>query len=317
VDTPGGGKIKDRLTLSGTVKKAPQERIGKQQMIQRRPFGDKPEALSIVGFGGIVVMGAEQSEANRRVREAYDRGVNYYDVAPSYGDAEERLGPALVGLRDDIFLACKTTQRTRAGAEDELNRSLQRLQTDRFDLYQLHAVSSIAEAETCLAPGGAMEAYIAARDAGKVRYLGFSAHSAEAAVLLMEQMPFDSILFPCNYTTYYHGNFGPQIMETAQRHGVARLALKAMARRPWEEGADRSVAQNTWYEPHLDPEGAEMAFRWTLSQPITAAIPPGDPRLFRWALDFAERFTPLTEAEQAAVVARAYAEPPLFTAASA
>ena len=285
--------------------------------MQRRPFGDKPEQLSIIGFGGIVVMGAEQPEANRRVRDAFDRGVNYYDVAPSYGDAEERLGPALVGLRDEVFLACKTTQRTKEGAEEELNRSLARLQTDRFDLYQLHAVSSVDEAEACLAPGGALETFVAARAVGKVRYLGFSAHSAEAAVLLMERFDFDSILFPCNYTTFYHGNFGSQILETAQKRDVARLALKAMARRPWREDSDRSVVQNAWYEPHLDPDGAEAALRWTLSMPVTAAIPPGDPRLFRWALDFAERYQPLTDAERTAIEERAYEDQPLFTAAAA
>lgn len=286
-------------------------------MIQRRPYGDKPEQLSIVGFGGIVVMGAEQSEANRRVRAAFDRGVNYYDVAPSYGDAEEKLGPALVGLRDDVFLACKTGKRTKDEAAAELRRSLERLKTDRFDLYQLHAVSSVPEAETCLGPGGALEAFLEARDAGLVRYLGFSAHSAEAAVLLLERFPFDSILFPFNYTTYYQGGFGPQVLDAAQKRGAARLALKAMARRPWPEGADRSIAQNTWYEPHTDPADAEKALRWTLSLPITAAIPPGDPRLFGWALDFAERFQPMGEAEFEAMSVKAQEEKPLFTAASA
>lgn len=284
--------------------------------MERRPYGDTGETLSLIGFGGIVVTGAEQTEANRRVREAFDRGINYYDVAPSYGDAEARLGPALVGLRDQVFLACKTGKRNKHDAAAELRASLERLQTDRFDLYQLHAVSSIEEAEECLGPGGALEAFQEARDAGLVRYLGFSAHSAEAALLLMEQFSFHSLLFPFNYTTYHRGNFGPQVMAKAQEKNVARLALKAMARRPWQEGADRSVAQNTWYEPHTDPSEAELALRWTLSLPITAAVPPGDPRLFRMALDFAERFTPLSEAERATVEQRAHTDTPLFTAAT-
>ena len=283
--------------------------------MQRRAYGSTGEELSLIGFGGIVVMGAEQAEANRRVREAFEREVNYYDVAPSYGDAEERLGPALVGLRDNVFLACKTGQRTKAGAAAELRQSLKNLQTDRFDLYQLHAVSSVEEAQTCLAPGGALEAFVEARDAGLVRYLGFSAHSAEAALLLLQQFPFQSVLFPLNYTTY-HAEFGPQVVAKAQETGAALLALKAMARRPWQEGADRSIAQNTWYEPHTDAAEAELALRWTLSLPITAALPPGDPRLFWLALDCAERYTPLTEAERADVEARAGRETPLFTLAA-
>ncbi len=283
--------------------------------MQYREYGSTGIQLSIVAMGGIVVMGVEQKEADRRTREAFDRGITYYDVAPSYGDAEERLGPALVGLRDQIFLACKTTIRTKIEAAQEMRQSLRRLQTDRFDLFQLHAVSSIEEAEACLAPGGALEALVEARDAGLVRYLGFSAHSAEAAMLLMDRFPFDSILFPFNYTTY-HAGFGPQVLAQAQEKGVARLALKAMARGPWQEGADRSVAQNTWYEPHIDPREAELGLRWTLSLPITAAVPPGDPNLFRMALDFADRFEPLNDEERASVMERAQRNQPLFTAAA-
>jgi aryl-alcohol dehydrogenase-like predicted oxidoreductase len=283
--------------------------------MQYRPYGDTGINLSLIAMGGIVVMGVEQEEANRRTREAFDRGINYYDVAPSYGDAEERLGPALVGLRDQVFLACKTMNRSKEGAAREMRESLRRLRTDRFDLFQLHAVSSVEEARACLAPGGALEALIEARDAGFAQFLGFSAHSAEAAVLLMDQFPFDSILFPFNYTTYESG-FGPQVLAKAQEKGVARLALKAMARRPWPEGADRSIAQNTWYEPHTDPAEAELALRWTLSLPVTAAVPPGDPKLFRMAIDFADRFAPLTTEEMAEVQQRARLNKPLFTVAA-
>jgi aryl-alcohol dehydrogenase-like predicted oxidoreductase len=285
--------------------------------MEKRAYGDTGISLSIIGFGGIVVKGAEPDEARRRVQEAFDRGINYFDVAPSYGDAEEKLGPALVGLRDDVFLACKTTKRTKDEAAAELRASLTRLQTDRFDLYQLHAVSSVEEAKTCLAPGGALEAFLEARNAGLVRYLGFSAHSAEAAVYLMDNFDFTSLLFPFNYVTFHKGEFGPQVMEKAQEKGVARLALKAMARRPWEEGADRSIAQNTWYEPHTDSGDGELALRWTLSLPITAAVPPGDPTLFFRALDFAERFRPLSDEEYTEAERRFGAYRPLFRAATA
>lgn len=283
--------------------------------MQYRQYGDTDVQLSIIAMGGIVVMGAEQEEANRRTREAFDRGLNYFDVAPSYGDAEEKLGPALAGLRDQVFLACKTMNRTKEEAASEMRESLGCLRTDRFDLYQLHAVSSVEEARACLAPGGALEALVEARQAGLTRFLGFSAHSAEAALLLMDEFAFDSILFPFNYTTY-HAGFGPQVVAKAQEKGVARLALKAMARRPWQEGADRSIAQNTWYEPHTDPAEAELALRWTLSLPITAAVPPGDPNLFRMALDFADRFAPLSPLERAAVERKALVNAPLFTAAA-
>lgn len=283
--------------------------------MERRPYGNSGHHLSLIGFGGIVVAGMTQSDANRIVHEAIDRGINYFDVAPTYGDAEERLGPALKGQRDKVFLACKTTQRQKEGAARELRESLRKLRTDRFDLYQLHGLPNVAETEACFAPGGAMEAFLEARQAGLIRYIGFSAHSVEAALLALERFPFDSVLFPFNYTAYYQVNFGPQVLEKAKQKNAARLALKAMARRPWPEGAERKF-KNCWYEPHTNPADAELALRWALSLPITAAIPPGDPGIFRMALDFAERFKPLSEEEQKVVQARANENKPLFPLAA-
>src|SRR5438105_1550464 len=143
-------------------------------MIPKRAYGNTGIELSIVGFGGVVVMGMEQGDADRIVKEAFDRGVNYFDVAPSYGDAEERLGPALEGIRERVFLACKTGKRTKTEAAEELRESLRKLRTDHFDLYQLHALSSLEEVETCFGPDGAIEAFLEARDSGLTRYLGFS-----------------------------------------------------------------------------------------------------------------------------------------------
>lgn len=99
--------------------------------------------LSIIGFGGIVVKDAEQQHANRVVAEAFEKGVNYFDVSPTYGDAELKLGPALEPYRKKVFLACKTGQRRREGASEELNESLKRLRTDYFDLYQLHSITDV------------------------------------------------------------------------------------------------------------------------------------------------------------------------------
>jgi len=280
--------------------------------MERRPYGNTGEQLSIIAFGGIVVMGLDQREADRWVREAYDRGVNYFDVAPSYGDAEERLGPALKGIRDGVFLACKTGKRRKSEAAEELRASLKRLGTDHFDLYQLHALTTEEDVEQAFGPDGAMEALVEARAAGLVRYLGFSAHSVKAALTALERFAFNSVLFPFNVTAFYHGNFGPQVLEAAQTRCVARLALKAMARGPWPEGADRSIHPNCWYEPYTDPAAAELALRWTLSLPITAAVPPGDPKLYGMALTFAERFRPLSDEELAQVRQQAEQAVPLF-----
>lgn len=267
--------------------------------MQRRPYGNKPEQLSIIGFGGIVVTNEEQSAANNYVAEAIDKGINYFDVAPSYGNAEEKLGPALAGKREGVFLACKTEKRTRAEAAQSIDRSLTLLKTDRFDLFQLHGVTTLEEVDTVLGPGGALEAVEAAKKQGKLRYVGFSAHSEEAALALMDRYPFDSVLFPINWAAMLKNHFGQKVLQKAEEKGMGRLALKAMARSPWPEDMTREQRPypKCWYQPIDDDHLANLAVRYTLSQPITAAIPPGHMELFRRALAIAENFTPITPQE--------------------
>jgi len=281
--------------------------------MKKRQLGKTGEMLSIVGFGGIVVMNEEQSSADRYVAQAVEeKGINYFDVAPSYGDAEERLGPALEPYRKSVFLACKTEKRLADEALAELHQSLEHLRTDHFDLYQLHAVSKMDDVEQITGPGGALEAFVKAREQGLVRYLGFSAHSEEAAVALMERFEFDSALFPLNWVAWYQGNFGPRIVEVAQRKGVGMLALKALAKRRWKNEEERKKWPKAWYAPVDNYEEALLGLRFTLSKPITAAVSPGSVELLWWACDAAEEFTPLSSKEEKQVAARSEGLEPIF-----
>jgi len=269
--------------------------------------------LSIIGFGGIVVMGGSQNHANEVVAEAFGRGINYFDVAPSYGngEAEEKLGPALRPYRDKVFLACKTLKRDADGAREELERSLQRLHTDHFDLYQFHAVTKPEEVEQIFASTGAAEIFIKAREEGKVRFIGFSAHSEEAAFAMMDHFAFDSILFPINYVCYARGDFGPRVIQRAKEEGAARLALKMLAHTPWPKGAERNYPK-CWYKPIDDRALALQALRFTLSEDITAVVPPGDERLFRLAMDLAPEFSFLTIEERTRLLADTKTLEPIF-----
>jgi aryl-alcohol dehydrogenase-like predicted oxidoreductase len=280
-------------------------------VLPRRKYKDEVE-LSILGFGGIVVCGLAQSEADRVVALAIDRGVNYVDVAPSYfdGEAELKLGQALRGRRDQVFYACKTTEREAAPARAQLERSLERAHSDHFDLYQFHAVTSRAEVRRILAPGGAGETFLKAREEGTVRYLGASCHSIEAALELMASFPLDSILFPVNFACFAQG-FGPQVLKTARERGIAVLALKALAHTPWAEGEEKAYPK-CWYKPVSDRELARASLYFTLSQGVVAAIPPGDERLFSMALDLAEDFMPLSETNAAELMASASHIAPIF-----
>ncbi len=279
--------------------------------LEKRSLGKTGVKLSVIGFGGIVVMDSTPEQAASRVKEAIDYGVNYFDVAPSYGNAELMLGPALEPYRKDVFLACKTTQRTKDDSRKELEQSLRNLRTDHFDLYQLHAVTSLADVETIFGKDGAMETFLQAREEGKVRFLGFSAHSVEAALELMKRFDFDTLLFPFNYGTWYAGNFGPLVMEKAKEKQMGILALKAMAKGPWQQGAEKTISK-TWYEPHIKEEEAKMGLRFTLSHPVTAAIPPGNEVLFSMALKLALDFKPLNSSEVDAMKRKGLETEPLF-----
>ncbi len=279
----------------------------------RRALGRTGERLSIIALGGIVVTDTEQSFANNIVAEAFDRGINYFDVAPTYGNAQERLGPALEPYRKRAFLACKTTERSRAGAKAELEESLRLLRTDHLDLYQLHALTKMEDLETALGPNGALETYVQARREGKVRFLGFSAHSVETALAAIQRFDFDTILFPLNFVLFSQANFGPQVLEAARQKGMGILALKGMAKGAWSQARRKDHPfPKCWYEPAALPEEASLALRWTLSLPITAAVPPGDEAYFRRAMDVAQNFEPIKDDETKALMARAAGAEPLF-----
>lgn len=279
--------------------------------LEKRKYGKTNIMLSIIGFGGILVMNESQESANRIVAEAIDRGVNYFDVAPSYGNAEERLGPALKPYRSSVFLACKTAKRTRDEAWSELQQSLKRLCTDYFDLYQLHAVTTLDEVNQIFGEGGAIEALIEAKEQGLVKHLGFSAHSEEAALALLSRFNFDSILFPINWVCWYQGNFGPRVVDEARRRGVAILAIKTLAKRKLKGDEGRKWPK-CWYYPVESFEEALMAVRFTLSQPVTSAVTPGHVELFRWMCDAAETFKPLSKDEEMELAKRSMNLEPIF-----
>ncbi len=271
--------------------------------------------LPIIGFGGIVVVGQAQDDASREVARAVDRGVNYFDVAPTYGngEAEEKLGVALKPYRKKSFLACKTQKRDAKGARKELENSLRVLNTDYFDLYQLHAMSKMEDVDTVLGPGGAMETFSKAREQGKVRYLGFSAHDEDVALRLIDEFPFDSVLFSVNYVCFAQGNFGPRLVKKAKEKDVACLALKALAYTRWGDRKERRANYpKCWYRPISDLEKARRALRFTLSENVVAAIPPGDEKIYRIAETLAAQFTPLSPDERKSFLASTKGVTPIF-----
>lgn len=282
--------------------------------LPRRDYGRDGTQLSVIGFGGIVVMGMEPAQASRAVAWAVERGVNYFDVAPSYGDSEVKLGPALAPYRKDVFLACKTTERGRAKSQSEFKQSLKRLRTDHFDVYQLHGMMDIKkDVDAAFSKGGVMSWLVKAKEAGQVRHIGFSAHTTEAALAALERYDFDSVLFPFNFASWRRNRFGPAVMKKAQAKGASRLALKMLARQKWPEGdKDRKRFNKCWYQPISDPREAELAVKFTLSLPVTAAVSPGEEVLMRLAVESALKFEPITKEEETELNSLAKTLKPLF-----
>ena len=293
-----------RLNASGSKPTAP---------IARRALGQTGEQLSIIAFGGILVKDVEPGAAANLVAEAVDRGINYFDIAPSYGNAQERLGPALAPYRNKCFLACKTEGRMKDDSRAQLEQSLKDLKTDHVDLYQFHALTKMTDLDKVLGPGGAMETMEAAKKEGKIRFIGFSVHSVETALAALDRYNFDTVLFPVNWVLFSQANFGQQILKRAQEKKIGALALKSMAKTVWPASERPHHPQpNCWYKPAGFPDEASLGLRWTLGHPITAAIPPGDEQYFRLAMDVAQNYKPLDAHEEQALLGSGHGVEPIF-----
>lgn len=263
----------------------------------KRKFGKTGEMVSIVGFGGIMLRNNSQEFADRLVAEAFDAGINYYDVAPGYGDAQDLLGPALQQYRKKSFLACKTNKRKMPEAEAELNDSLKKLKTDHFDLYQLHAMRKQEDIDQVFGPGGAIELFIKARKEGKVRFLGFSAHNEEVALKAMDLFDFDTILYPFNCVCWHNGNFGPKVFETSKQRNMGISALKAVAKRRTSDNEKRDYP-NMWYLPFEEEKEIENSLRFTLSKDLASTVHAGDVKFFSKTIEFVSSHKKIPEPDE-------------------
>jgi predicted aldo/keto reductase-like oxidoreductase len=264
--------------------------------MKKRKFGKHEDYISIVGLGGLSIKDAGQKVSNSLVSYAYDKGVNYFDVAPGYGDAQELMGRSIKQYRNSVFLACKTSSRGFSESLNDLHNSLKMLNTDHFDLYQLHGMKTRDDFERVTAKNGALEALIKAKHQGKIRYIGFSCHSVLVANLLLDYFNFDSILFPVNWALILKSKFGLEILDRCNKTGIAVLAIKAMANTLWED-KDLRGFPNCWYKPLTDKKMIDLAVKFALSEDIVSFLPPGDSNLFRLGLDAALSFKRIDKLE--------------------
>jgi len=271
--------------------------------MEKRRLGRTGHMSSVLTFGGAALGQVSQAEADAAIELAIEHGVNHFDVAPTYGEAELRLGPWMEKHHDEIFLGCKTTERSKAGARESLRRTLKRLRVDHCDLFQFHGVNDLETLNAVLGPGGALEAVLEAKEQGLVRYIGITGHRPFVQVEALNRFPFDTVLFPLNRILAARRNDYSDfstLLDQAKQKDVGMLGIKAITKRPWQSPTH---VYRTWYEPFDEQTDIDKSLWYALSQGITTAPMASDVSLWPMLLDAAERFRPMDAEEQAAAVA--------------
>ncbi|UCH10500.1 MAG: aldo/keto reductase [Fidelibacterota bacterium] len=274
--------------------------------MEKRMLGRTGHASTVAIFGAAALGKIPQAEADSAMDQVIKAGVNQLDVAPSYGEAELRLGPWMARVRDRFYLGCKTLERTKEGAAAELRSSLERLGVDAFDLYQFHAVNEMKELDKITTAGGALEAVLAARDEGLTRHIGITGHGLAAPEIFQEALrrfDFDCIMFPINFILYANREYRRQaeeLLDLCHQQQVGSLIIKSVAKQPWPDDWQNHA---TWYEPFDDHGLIQAGIDFVLSQEVTALCTPSDPVLLPLMLKGCENWAPLTADEQDELIA--------------
>jgi aryl-alcohol dehydrogenase-like predicted oxidoreductase len=278
--------------------------------VQQRRLGRLEHRSSVLIYGAAALAEVDQQTADASVRLALEAGINHFDVAASYGDAELRLGPWMPRIRERIFLATKTGLRDADAAWAQINQSLERLQTDRVDLIQIHAVGDLEELDLVTGRGGSLAAAVRAREEGLAGAVGITGHGHQAPATHLEALrrfPFDTVLSPLNWVLAqdpaYLADYQALVAEV-QAQDAGLMIIKSVARRNWPEPDGHPYG--TWYEPFDDQARISAAVAWVLAHPeVTGIATPGDVRLLPMVIEAERRLSQTTPAEAEAELARA------------
>ena len=284
--------------------------------METRRFGRTGHMSTVAIFGGAAFWEISQSDADKVMEMVIEAGINHIDIAPSYGQAEIRVGPWMPRERGRFFLGCKTTERTKDGAWKELHESLTRLQTETFDLYQCHAITAMEELDAVTMKGGALESFLKAREQGLIKFIGITGHGVDAPKIYLEALrrfDFDSVLFPLNFVQMaipeYRRQAG-ELISVCKAKDVGTMIIKSITKGPWGE---KTHSAATWYEPFEQMEEIQRAVNYALSHEVTGLCTAGDTRILPMMLKACENFRRLSNNELAAMVKVAAQFEPLFS----
>jgi aryl-alcohol dehydrogenase-like predicted oxidoreductase len=284
--------------------------------METRQFGRTGHMSTIAIFGAAAFWQISQADADKVMEQVIEASINHIDVAPSYGQAEQRIGPWMPHERKRFFLGCKTMERTKQGAWDEMQRSLKLLQTESFDLYQCHAITTMEELDAITMKGGALEACVEARQRGLTKYIGITGHGVNAPQIYLEALrrfDFDSILFPLNFVQFANQEFrkyAEELIATCKAKDVGTMVIKAITKSPWGE---RPHTATTWYEPFDQMDEIQRAVNFALSYEVTGLCTAGDIRILPMMLSACKNFMQLNETQREEMIQSAKQYEPLFT----
>ena len=284
--------------------------------METRRFGRTDHMSTVAIFGAAAFGQISQEDADAVMEAIINAGINHIDVAPSYGQAEMRIGPWMPRERGRFFLGCKTMERTRDGAWMEMHESLKRLQTGSFDLYQCHAVTTMEELDAITGKGGALEAFVEARREGLTKYIGITGHGLDAPKIYLEALrrfDFDSVLFPLNFVQMAnpeYRKYAEELIATCREKDVGTMVIKAITKAPW---GSRQHTATTWYEPFEDSEEIQRGVNFVLSYDVTGLCTVGDTRILPLVIRACENFSRLSDAEKEAMIETGTRFEPLFT----
>lgn len=273
--------------------------------MEKRRYGRTEHMSTLAVFGAVALGQLDQAQADNVMQQVIEAKINHIDIAPSYGNAEARLGPWMPAHRQDFFLGCKTMERTKEGAIREFHESLGRLQIEQFDLYQLHAVTSMDDLDECTQSGGALEGVLEMQAKGLTRFVGITGHGMDAPRVFIEALSrydFDSVLFPMNPVLFAYEDYRThalRLLDLCEEKDVGVMIIKSVAKEPWR---DREQRFHTWYVPFEEAAIIQKNINFVLSQKLTHICTPGDYRLLDKAFTACENFEPMATEEQSALI---------------
>lgn len=283
--------------------------------METRRFGRTGHMSTIAVFGAAAFWEISQVDADKVMESVIEAGINHIDVAPSYGQAELRIGPWMPRERGRFFLGCKTMERTQEGAWREMRESLKRLQTEAFDLYQCHAVTTMEELDAITMKGGALEAFVEARRAGLTKFIGITGHGINAPQIYLEALKrfdFDSVMFPLNFIQMANPEFrkyAEELIVTCKARDAGVLIIKSVTKAPWGE---RQHTATTWYEPFDKSAEIQRAVNFVLSHDVTGLCTAGDTRILPLVIDACQNFSRLNRDEMNETIKSGKQFEPLF-----